>query len=170
VSETEDRGAKGVEERADPDRVWRVARWVVAVPVFIVSVAVLVISAFALYFAHKTSTEDLRAGIARTYSNVQKQLSESEQLIKQANQTLSQLQENAKDASSDASKTQASLNASLRELQQSLDQANRALVEGAKTQQEILNELSTVSKQLDAIELAESKLATSATETVTTTG
>ena len=137
----------------NPDRVWRVARWVVAVPAFIVSVAVLVVSAFALYYAHKTSTETVRAGIVRTCSNVQRQLSETEQLIRQANQTLTEVQGNAKGAS----QTQANLTKALTELQTSLDQATQSLTEGAKTQQQILSELTAISSQLDAIEQSQAK-------------
>ena len=105
-------------------------RWVVAVPVFICSVAVLVVSGFALYYAHKASTENIRAGVARTSANVRRQLAETERLIKQANQAVAQMQQNAQNAGTNASSAQQSLTKAVAELQQSVDQANQSLAEG----------------------------------------
>jgi uncharacterized protein YoxC len=135
-------------------------RWVVAVPVFICSVAVLVVSGFALYYALKASTQNVRARIATTSANIRRQLAETEQLIKKANQAVTQMQQNA---STNASATRQSLTRAVTELQASVDQANRTPAESAQAQQEILAELSTISKQLETIERAEPKAAATTT-------
>jgi chromosome segregation ATPase len=133
---------------APPDRVWRVARWVIAVPVVIASLIILVISGFALYYAKKASDQDVRASALRSYANIRRQLNEAEGVLRQARAAAVEAREDAatahKQITAAAKRTDA--------LHEEIVRTNALLAENAESKQEIAKELGAISKQLTAIE------------------
>jgi septal ring factor EnvC (AmiA/AmiB activator) len=133
---------------APPDRVWRVARWVIAVPVLIASLIILVISGFALYYAKKASDQDVRAGALRSYASIRRQLNEAEDVLRQARAAADQARE-------DAARAREQMTAAAKRtdaVHEEIVRANALLAENAESKQEIAKELDAISKQLTAIE------------------
>jgi septal ring factor EnvC (AmiA/AmiB activator) len=170
VSHAEQHGEKAPAEAAPRDRVWRVARWVVAVPAFLCSIGVLVVASFALYYARKASNENVRAGVVRTAASLRVQLAETDQLLRDARRTINRINEDASSANARLTAIEENLDRSIADARKGLERSNRLLTENAAQNKMILSQLATMSKQLSAVEKVRTQTAETTTGSTTPGG
>ena len=150
-------------ESTHGDRVWRIARWIVAALVLAMSVALIVLEVFAVHYAKKASatihdqqTKKTEKKIVADLSKTALLLTESKKVIRQTQKSATSATKQLAAAEAAAKKTSTQARTTAKQLDQEVKanttQAKQLVAEYQKNQKQIEQELSSISTSVAAID------------------
>jgi len=150
-------------ESTHGDRVWRIARWIVAARVLAMSVALIVLGVFAVHYAKKASATIHDQQTKKTEKKVVADLSKTALLLTESKKAITQTQKSATRAAKQlaaaeaaAKKTSTQARTAAKQLDKEVNanatQAKQLVAEYQKNQKQIEQELSSISTSVAAID------------------